>query len=110
MQANGQLGGELREFKPDRIPIGYFEKLGEFTNSEVKICKGDIVYLFSDGYIDQFGGPSSKRFQLKRFRALLQSIHKLPLEQQKEKLLDSFNEWKASGDQTDDILVIGLKV
>jgi len=102
--------GELSEFKADRIPIGYFEKLGEFTNSSVNISTGDMVYLFSDGYIDQFGGPSSKRFQLKRFRELLHSIHALPLEKQKERLLNSFNEWKAEGDQTDDILVIGLKV
>jgi CheY-like chemotaxis protein len=100
---------EVAEIKADRIPVGYYERLGEFTCKTIDVNKNDMVYLFSDGFIDQFGGPSSKRFLLKRFKELLLTNHKNPLEKQKELLLKALDEWKASGEQTDDILVIGLR-
>ena len=101
--------GEMIEIKADRIPIGYYERVADFTTKALPLSPGDIIYLFSDGYIDQFGGPASKRFLLKRFKALLLANHKLPLKEQKELLLASLNEWQGTAEQTDDILVIGLK-
>ncbi|MBK7710075.1 MAG: response regulator [Bacteroidales bacterium] len=100
---------ELKEIKADRIPIGYYERVAAFTNTTLTVSQNDIIYLFSDGFIDQFGGPSSKRFLLKRFKELLFANHKLPLNQQKELLLEALNKWKANGEQTDDILVIALR-
>ncbi len=102
-------GDIMHEIKADRIPIGYYERAGEFTSQTINIEKNDLVYLFSDGFIDQQGGPSSKRFFLKRFKELLHENHRLPLEKQKEILLETLNNWKSDAEQTDDILVIGMK-
>jgi len=100
---------EMLEIKADRIPIGYYERVASFTNTTLTVSENDMIFLFSDGFMDQFGGQVSKRFLLKRFKELLYSNHKLPLNQQKELLISALKEWKANGDQTDDILVIGLR-
>jgi phosphoserine phosphatase RsbU/P len=101
--------GDLQEIKADRIPIGYFEKEIPFTNKTVDIEEGDTVYLYSDGFVDQLGGPLSKRFMIKKFKEKLVEIHRQPLNQQRQMLLNEYAEWKGPGDQTDDILVLGLK-
>jgi DNA-binding response OmpR family regulator len=100
---------ELLEIKADRIPIGYYERAASFTNTKLTVSENDMIYLFSDGFMDQFGGEMSKRFQLNRFKELLFDNHKLPLNQQKEVLLSTLYEWRGKGEQTDDILVIGLR-
>lgn len=81
----------------------------KFTNHKVMLEKGDLIYLFSDGYADQFGGPEMKKFKYRRFRHILLTIHKFALEKQQSYLEDSIDSWKGSFEQTDDILVIGLK-
>jgi len=102
---------KLEEIKPKRIPIGYSDKEVDFENVTLDLSKNDLVYMFSDGYVDQFGGPEAKtkRFMIKRFKGILMANHLLPLEQQKETLLSELLTWKGDSDQTDDILVLGIR-
>jgi DNA-binding response OmpR family regulator len=103
--------GELQEIKPQRIPIGYSDKEVDFENVSLSLSKNDLVYMFSDGYLDQFGGPEAKtkRFMIKRFKEILMANQTLPLEQQREILLSELLAWKGDSDQTDDILVLGIR-
>jgi len=103
--------GELTEIKPDKMPIGiHKEKSESFKNNVVPIQKGDALYMFSDGYVDQFGGPKAKKFMSKNFKELLISIHKKAMNQQKEILDNTIEDWKGNVEQIDDILVMGLRV
>jgi len=81
-----------------------------FTNHEIQLQKGDTVYIFSDGYQDQFGGPKGKKFMSKRFRQLFLDIQGMNMEEQEEMLNQTIEEWKAGREQVDDILVIGVRV
>jgi serine phosphatase RsbU (regulator of sigma subunit) len=104
--------GQLIRIKGDRLPIGVFEgsKPQEFTNHELEIFPGDTIYLFSDGFADQFGGKDDKKFLIKRFQELLMKIHNLPLSEQKEELHKVLKEWMGDNNQVDDILVIGIRI
>ncbi|MFH2143690.1 MAG: tetratricopeptide repeat protein [Bacteroidota bacterium] len=104
----------LLEIKGDKIPIGYFfDNEKRFSQHEIKIFKGDILYLFSDGFADQFGGPENKKFKYSRFKDILINYSELPLNEQKEKITKSFDDWKNSDsnqyDQIDDVMIIGIK-
>jgi tetratricopeptide (TPR) repeat protein len=102
--------GSLRQLAPNRFPVGsaqYQEK--KFEVSTFKPEKGDAIYLASDGFQDQFGGPNNKKFMKKAFKDYLYSIHDLPFEIQETRLEQMFSEWRGSNEQTDDVLVIGLK-
>lgn len=102
--------GEVLQYTPDKMPIGGFELQGKaFTDHRIQLRKNDMVYIFSDGYADQFGGPRGKKFLYRRFRELLVEIHGLPLERQKIMLLEALNQWKGAHEQVDDILVIGMR-
>lgn len=103
---------ELTLFDADKFPVGAFigDELQQFTNHSAKLKKGDMIFIFSDGYADQFGGPQHKKFMIKRFRELLTKIHSLPSAKQKEILETTFLEWKKDLQQVDDILVIGIKI
>lgn len=103
---------KLIRYKGDRFPIGAYDgsESLSFRNNEFDIMKGDCLYLFSDGYADQFGGLESKKFMYKKFEELLLEIHSLPLNDQKETLNKTYLKWKGSNDQVDDILVIGIKI
>jgi len=81
-----------------------------FTNNEIELKEGDCVYLFSDGFPDQFGGPDNKKFMLRRFQELLSEISGMPMNRQKEILMQKLNDWKGINEQVDDILVIGIRV
>ena len=85
------------------------EQLRRFTNHTFNFQKGDIVYLFSDGYSDQFGGHVDTKFMIKRFRELLMQIHREPIGYQPEILERVFEDWRGETYQIDDILVIGIK-
>jgi len=98
------------EFKGDRMTLSYQDRISDFSCQEIKTRPDDLVYLFTDGYIDQFGGQEDKKFLRDQFKQVLLKIHKHPLEVQKEILLDTYNIWKGSGDQVDDITVVGLKL
>jgi serine phosphatase RsbU (regulator of sigma subunit) len=104
--------GVLIQTKADKFPIGLFlgEEKKRFTNHTIQLQKGDSVYIFSDGYADQFGGPNGKKFMVNHFRDLLISIATEPIHKQKEILNKTIEQWRGSLDQVDDILVIGLKI
>jgi PAS domain S-box-containing protein len=103
---------ELSQYKGDKHPVGAYvgEELIPFTSNEIDIKKGDLIYLFSDGYADQFGGQSGKKFMYKRFRELILSISHLEMGKQKESLEVAFDEWRGDLDQLDDVCVMGIKV
>jgi serine phosphatase RsbU (regulator of sigma subunit) len=109
--------GTLKEIKPDKMPIGISSKAGKsFTNHEMKLSKNDTIYLFSDGFVDQFGGESGKKFLSKQFKQVLVEVQNYIMFDQKEILNQKLNEWMGiSGqyikyDQVDDITVMGIKI
>ncbi|HKL71851.1 MAG TPA: two-component regulator propeller domain-containing protein [Marinilabiliaceae bacterium] len=104
-------GNEIQVFKGDRSVIGRMENgdFPKFTSHSIHLEKDDMVYLFTDGYADQFGGPNSKKFMYRRFRHLLLNLHHLDLDAQKEIIHAKFEEWRGSEEQVDDILVLGFK-
>jgi ligand-binding sensor domain-containing protein/serine phosphatase RsbU (regulator of sigma subunit) len=104
--------GNLMEFKANRFPVGTFigETINSFTNHEIQLQKGDMIYVFTDGFADQFGGANGKKFMMNRFRKLLTEIHLKPIEEQSEILEKTFNNWKGNLDQVDDICVVGVRV
>jgi serine phosphatase RsbU (regulator of sigma subunit)/HAMP domain-containing protein len=103
-------GDEVLRFTPDKRPIGSFDLEGHsFTDHRIKLEQGDMVYIFSDGYADQFGGPKGKKFLYKRFRDLLLEVSRFPIEQQRRMLDEAFRGWRGTHEQVDDILVIGMR-
>jgi serine phosphatase RsbU (regulator of sigma subunit)/HAMP domain-containing protein len=103
--------GELLEYKGDKFSIGAFEH-GEqqFTNHEIELEPNDMIYMSSDGYADQFGGPRNKKFLRKKFKELLLEIYTLHPQEQHDRLHSELVKWKGSAEQVDDILVIGIRV
>ena len=103
--------GELEVVKADKFAIASFT-FGEqqYKNHEFEVKKGDIIYIFSDGYADQFGGVKGKKFMYRQFRELLMSIKDKPMKEQKRILDERIEEWKGSYEQVDDILVIGVRI
>ena len=102
---------KIEETKADRMPIGIYDDGGKtFTNNELQFQKGDVFYIFTDGYADQFGGPKGKKFMSKRFRQLFLEIQQMNMEEQGEFLDKTIEEWKGDGEQVDDILVIGVRI
>ncbi|MDD2195764.1 MAG: two-component regulator propeller domain-containing protein [Bacteroidales bacterium] len=101
----------LKEIKGQRYTVGFSYDLEkpQFYSYTESIQQNDMIYIFTDGYVDQFGGPEDKKFKFRRFRHLLLSIHRYPLEVQKQQLLGSINQWKGENEQVDDILIIGIK-
>jgi serine phosphatase RsbU (regulator of sigma subunit) len=104
--------GVLEEIKADKFSIGGQQIEGEqlFLNNKVTLSKGDCMYIFSDGYVDQFGGPHEKKFMTKNFKNLLLSIYMEPMDKQEFIINDAIEKWKMNYEQVDDILVIGIKV
>jgi len=100
---------EIIECKPTKNPVGYYPKEVPFELQEIKLQPGDNIYLFTDGYRDQYGGEKGK-FKLSNFRQLLLSIQNLTMEAQKEKLVTVFKVWKGDNAQTDDVLILGFRV
>lgn len=104
-------GEELVQVKADKMPIGISLKPPRpFTSQEVELKSGDILYMFSDGYADQLGGPHETKFLLSRFRDLILSIRKEPMSKQKVALDQSFENWRGTNEQIDDILVLGIRM
>ena len=102
--------GELTQYKPDKQPIGKYDDAKPFTQHEIDLEKGDVIYTFSDGYPDQFGGEKGKKYMYKKFRDLLLSIHHKPMEEQHQLLVDSFENWRGNLEQVDDVCIIGVKI
>lgn len=100
---------ELIEYKGDRMPASVYPKMEPFTMHEFDIVPGMWVYMFSDGFADQFGGPDGGKFKYKPFKRLLESNHKMKADVQRSIIEQTFNEWKSNNYQVDDNLVLGLK-
>ncbi|RMG76195.1 MAG: hypothetical protein D6707_12590, partial [Bacteroidetes bacterium] len=105
-------GVYLYEIKADKQPVGHFDYRQPFTNHEVELHSGDKIYVFSDGYVDQFGGPKDKKFMSKSFKKLLISIYDTSMEKQRDILDETIENWIQEGNtfQTDDICVFGVEV
>ncbi|MFO7843174.1 MAG: SpoIIE family protein phosphatase [Bacteroidales bacterium] len=101
--------GELIEYPADKMPIGYAHAYHKFTNKTLKLVRGDTFYIFSDGYMDQFGGKKNKKFKPHRFKQLIKKIHDKPMNEQKEILYVTLEEWKGEQEQMDDIIIIGFR-
>ncbi len=100
----------LFEIQPDKMPIAIYEKMTSFSTVRVQLIPGDSIYLFSDGFPDQFGGPKNKKLMQKRLRQTLEEHHLESMEEQKKALMKLFNDWKGNEPQVDDVTVIGWRV
>lgn len=101
---------ELLTFKPDKQPIGQFDGALPFSTHEYQLQSGDLVYVFTDGYTDQFGGDKGKKFKASNFKELLLSVLHLNIPEQKTRIKTAFEDWRGSLEQVDDVCVIGLKI
>jgi serine phosphatase RsbU (regulator of sigma subunit) len=102
--------GSLKEIKANKQPIGYVEDPQPFTNHTLNLKTNDTVYLFTDGFADQFGGPKGKKYKYKQLEENLLANSNKPLEEQKQFLYNSFNSWKGNLEQVDDVTIIGIKM
>ncbi|HET6244060.1 MAG: SpoIIE family protein phosphatase [Bacteroidetes bacterium] len=102
----------VEQIKGDKFPIGVYpgSELNAFTNNEIGLQKGDLVYIFTDGYADQFGGPKGKKFKYKQLQELLLSMQDKAMEEQKELLDNTFEMYRGELNQVDDILIIGIRI
>jgi transcriptional regulator with GAF, ATPase, and Fis domain len=103
---------EVLKFKGDKHPIGNFVGVEEyeFTNNEIDLLPEDKIYIFSDGFVDQFGGPNGKKLKYNYFRKLLLDNHKKPMPKQKEAINTFFEEWRTGFEQIDDVCIIGVAI
>lgn len=103
---------EADSIRPDKLPIGGFrpDEDRKFTQTVLSLQPGDRIYLYTDGYADQFGGPAGKKIMSKKFKDTLMNIHESPMEDQRETLHSFFETWKGPYEQVDDVLVAGIKI
>nr|MBA3705574.1 SpoIIE family protein phosphatase [Bacteroidota bacterium] len=103
---------ELIEVKADSIAIGSYTEVQHqtYTNHKIQLQKGDTLYIFSDGYADQFGGPSGKKFKVNQLKSMLVNLEGVPMAQQQIALENSIEQWRGVLQQVDDILIIGVRV
>lgn len=102
---------EVLEIKPDKMPVGKHDRQGtSFTQQEVQLQSGDVVYTLTDGFPDQFGGEKGKKFMSKNLRELLASHSHFPMSQQKELLEKTFSNWVGNLEQIDDVTIIGVRI
>ena len=99
----------LYEIKADRIAIEPSLEERKFTKNTIEVNQGDRVYLFSDGYADQFGGENDKKFNYKRFKEILLNTYNLEMHEQKEQLEDAILKWMNRTEQIDDIVIFGVQ-
>lgn len=103
--------GAVQHIRPDRMPIGIYEQDQlAFNTHSIKLTKGDSVYMFSDGYVDQLGGSRRKTYRAINFRKLLLGIQDQPMERQKAILVENMAQWQGEVEQIDDVLVMGFRI
>jgi ligand-binding sensor domain-containing protein/serine phosphatase RsbU (regulator of sigma subunit) len=100
---------KLLETRPDKQPIGKYAENKPFTAHTIQLHKGDVIYIFTDGFADQFGGRKGKKFKIAALRELLLKMHSKPLDQQKQEIDTVFEQWKGDLEQVDDVCIIGVK-
>ncbi len=105
------MNGQLRVYKGDRMPIGgvQHDKERHFSSQTIQISPGDCVYLMTDGFSDQFGGPENKKFLSHRIRELIKKNHHFSMQAQSHIFKKTFEDWKGNHDQVDDVSLIGIK-
>ena len=96
--------------KPDRQSIGMVEKPKRYKQHEVKLAKGDSVYMFSDGYQDQFGGEKGRKYMKGRFKKFILSVQDQDMQNQLASFEKEFNSWKGDREQIDDVCVMGVRI
>lgn len=102
---------ELNHIKSDKMPIGIHMRANEpFTTHTMELKPGDCIYTFSDGYVDQFGGPDFRKFMIKNFKDLLLEIHQLPMAEQRERLHKNLLDWHGTSPRIDDVVVMGIRI
>ncbi len=101
---------ELIEIKPTRSPIGVYIKERKFETHKIQLSKGDLIYMFTDGITDQFGGKKGYKFMSKNLKLLLLSIYREPVIKQKYLIKKKLEEWQGENKQVDDILLMGIKI
>jgi serine phosphatase RsbU (regulator of sigma subunit)/Tfp pilus assembly protein PilF len=100
----------LREIKADKQPIGKYSNRVAFNTHHINLYEGDAIYLFTDGFADQFGGPKGKKFKYSKLKELILSTNNKTMSEQKEILNDSFETWKTNLEQVDDVCIIGIRI
>lgn len=108
--ARRNMDFDLTILKGDTQPVANFKTENSFTNHEIQLDKGDLLFLFTDGYKAQFGGPKNKKYNATRFEQLLNRIAKQPFSNQKRLIRKEFENWKEKNPQTDDVCILGVKV
>jgi serine phosphatase RsbU (regulator of sigma subunit) len=103
-------GSTLYEFKGDRQPIGFHPEESKFTNHRISLLEQDTIYIFTDGFIDQFGGEQRKKFKSSRFKELLLSLQKESMDKQKQLLGQAFESWRGENEQIDDVCIVGFRI
>jgi serine phosphatase RsbU (regulator of sigma subunit) len=101
--------GALKEVKGDQQPIGNYADKRPFTTHRVEVQPGDRIYLFSDGFVDQFGGERRRKLKFKPFREKLLAIQSMEMKEQGEELARYFDQWKRDYEQIDDVCVTGIR-
>ncbi len=101
---------QLMEYKPNKQPVANYERPTPFKTHTIDLKKDDCLYIFSDGFVDQFGGAYGKKFKNNAFRKLLINVHRLPMQEQRKRIKNEFRNWKGDYDQIDDICVIGARI
>ncbi len=102
--------GEIEEFLPNKMPVSAHVAMLDFTENEIDVRTGDILYLFTDGFQDQFEVQNSHRYGKQRFKELLRSRNNLTLDEQQKALETEFSTWKGVNEQIDDVLVLGFRI
>lgn len=102
--------GEMIELKPDKQPIGKYAEAKAFTTHRLTLRKDDSIYVFTDGYQDQFGGEKGKKFKAAALKELLLSLKQQPMERQKGVIDQAFEQWRGKLEQIDDVCVIGVRL
>jgi len=101
---------DLIEIKGDKQPIGKYAEEKPFTTHVMQLSAGDRLYLFTDGYADQFGGPMGKKFKYKQMKDLIAQISASDMDEQKDKIVSAFSDWRGNLEQVDDVCIIGVRV
>ncbi len=101
---------EIQIIKPDKEPVGNYKNQTDYTNHKIQLEEGDSLYLFSDGFMDQFGGEDGKKYKYSQFRKLLLRIATKPMREQGSVLVSEFENWKKDLEQLDDVCIIGIKI
>jgi serine phosphatase RsbU (regulator of sigma subunit) len=108
--AQPEMGTQLLEIAPDKFAIGSNAHAGEYTNHILQLPAQSMIYLFTDGFADQFGGERGKKMKKERFKREITHIHQLSTQNQVDYLSDFFSRWKGAHDQVDDVCVVGIRV